>query len=494
MSFRSATGKFIEWLDTSIAKKFSNFLFVDARYGSDPVMRRILSLARKFDYQSLLIEEIEEASCALLVEENAARRSRRPDFKKSLVHRLSFFKTPAGQTPGAEDFCGYVVYKRDEFADDPRQLSHVFECVMPLFRDAADNNFVHTVRTYQVNTHAGKFEVSGVLYAQQNDVTVVCAHVALRTALSVMLPEGDVTYARLNALVGVNHTTRKVGGGVGLRPDDLETVFNSLSVNFQKLVHEPSKNLLLPTEFQRDLYGFVESGCPALMGFELDQAKPGAAAPERHVIPVFGHTFNDDTWLPDAHRAYFGGGLSYYPSENWLSSFVVHDDNFGPYYCLPRSFLKKESLRIIYGLRTEAAPLSAVEAEAVGFDYLRAITKTMPIRHEDWYDRFVVFAQCGWLVLRTLVVRKLDYIAHLGSIQDWEGVGMEGDRQNAIANRLPESFWIVEASAPELFPSSRRKFGEVLFVSHEPFAKAARSFTFDRSAAAGSGYDQSAWR
>ena len=39
---------------------------------------------------------------------------------------------------------------------------------------------------------------------------------------------------------------------------------------------------------------------------------------------------------------------------------------------------------------------------------------------------------------------------------------MEKDLIQKFENYLPEFFWLVEASAPELFSSSRRKFGEVL--------------------------------
>jgi hypothetical protein len=38
-------------------------------------------------------------------------------------------------------------------------------------------------------------------------------------------------------------------------------------------------------------------------------------------------------------------------------------------------------------------------------------------------------------------------------------------------DHLPESFWMVEASAPELFASSRRKFGEVLLSAQLPVSK-----------------------
>ena len=281
-----------------------------------------------------------------------------------------------------------------------------------------------------------------------------------------MLPEADITYARLNALAGIDHQARQVGRqgneSRGLGTPDIENILNSLGVSFEKIVHEPSKNLDLPTEFQRDLYGFIESGCPALVGFELDDPAPEPNGSPRHIIPVIGHTFNEDTWVPDAQRAYFGGKLRYFSSESWLSTYVVHDDNFGPYYCLPRHFLKKDNFRIIYGLKKQPTPFNAVEAEAIGFDYFGAIVRNIPRRNQDWYDRFAVFQQRGWLVLRTTLVHKAAYVAHLQSLTSRDGEVLEPALVQKFQNHLPETFWIIEASAPELFASSRRKFGEVL--------------------------------
>jgi hypothetical protein len=386
------------------------------------------------------------------------------------VHRLSFFKTPPNETPSGEDFLGYVIYKVDEFTGDPKIFRHVYECVIAPFRGPSRNNFIHCLRTYEVRNAAGLFAVRGILYARQNDLTFVCAHVALRTALSAILPSGDISYEDINNLVGVDHVSRTVGGGSGLGPDQFEAIFKGLGLSFEKIIHEPSQGLTLPTEFQRDLYGFVESGFPALMGFELDPP-PGATNGSRHVIPVFGHTFNEDTWLPNAQRAYFGGDGRYYPSENWLSTFLVHDDNFGPYYCLPRSFLKQEKFRLIYGIHLEALALRAAEAEAIGFSYIDAIAKSFRFTGQGWYDRFVIFCRSGWLVLRTILVQKAAYLSHLNGLRDWDERSLEPESISILESHLPGKFWLIEASATELFASSRRKFGEVLLAADKTMPK-----------------------
>jgi hypothetical protein len=462
MSFRAAPGTVVAWIDTGVEKGFSNFLFVDQHYGSDPVMRRVLSLARQHSYQSLLIEGISEADCALFQEENTALRVRRSDYVGSIVHRLSFFKTSANQSPQLADFCGYVVHKTDRFTNWPYVRGHVFECVIAPVRNADQNNCIHCQRTFQVHTSAGVFTVRGVLYARQNDLTFVCAHVGLRTVLSVILPEGDITYSRLNAICGVDHKGVKVGEGNGLSPDQCEQVFASLGLEFSKVAHEPATSSAPPAEFHRYLYGIIESGNPALMGFELNHPGSSLYSGVRHLIPVFGHTFNEDTWLHYAKAKYFGGNQGYFPSENWLSTFVVHDDNFGPYYCLPRSVPKSDNFRLLYGLVAKPTPMNAFEAEAVAYSYVSGIVNRFGPRGEDWYDRFTVFAQNSWLVLRTFLVEKADYITHLANLRDWGGIEFEPERVSDFNNRMPERFWVIEASAPELFASSRRKFGDIL--------------------------------
>ena len=283
----------------------------------------------------------------------------------------------------------------------------------------------------------------------------------------------------MNALVGVDHKSRRVGSvgdkTLGLGPADLEKILSASGICYDRLIHEPSltdpttgKPLTFPTEYQREVYGFIESGCPALMGFVLDPKAGDTSDPARHAIPIFGHTFNEDAWLPDAQRAYFGGGKTYYPSENWLSNFVIHDDNFGPYFCLPRHFLKKDSVRLLYGLKPVPTSFRAIEAEAIGFDLCRIIASMYPRRHQLWYDRFSIFTSGGWLGLRTLLLRREDYLSALETIKDRGDLPFEPDFCQRLRDMLPANFWMVEVSAPELFAATRRKFGEILVAADKP--------------------------
>ena len=106
MNFRAAPGTRIDWIDTRIESEFSNFLYIDRHYRSHPVLRRIFSLARVLGYQSLLIERLDEHTCALLAEENAALGIRRSNFVSSSVHRLTFWRCAPDAVAAPTDFIG----------------------------------------------------------------------------------------------------------------------------------------------------------------------------------------------------------------------------------------------------------------------------------------------------------------------------------------------------------------------------------------------------
>lgn len=471
MSLRLAEGKRLQWVDTTQESGFSNFLFVDQEYGAHPVMRRIFSLARKHAFHSVLIEELDAASCATIAEEDAALAKRQPDFTGSRVRRLSFLRSLPDHPPGEGDFIGSAIFKSDSFSGLPQPRQHIYESLLPPPRGAAENNFIHCARTHRFHTSVGDFSASGILYAQQNDLTFVCAHVALRAALASLLPAGDISYAEINRLAGVDHRTVQVGnGGRGLEPGQMENVLDGLGVAYEKIVHEPHQNLHLPTDYQRHLYGCIESGTPALLGFELDDpaAAPGTAG--RHIIPVFGHTFNEDAWVPEAQRSYFAGGLSYYPSESWLSAFVAHDDNFGPYYCLPRNFLRKDNFRLILALKRSPTLFSSLEAETLAFGYAQILGAVFDQTGLDWLDRFSIFSRLGSLVIRAQCLTREEYLAHLGALEDWQGRRLEDALRISLGQSLPDVFWMAELSAPELFTATRHKFGELLIAADRPSA------------------------
>jgi hypothetical protein len=468
MGFRSDHGLAIRWENTALPN-FSNFAFCEQYYRADSVLRRILSLARKLGYRSILVDEIPADTSALCAEESEALAKRRTDFTGSTVHRLTFLRSPANTAPGRNDFIGYVVFKTDLFGANLSR-SHIYEAVLPPVRDAADNCFLHTQRNFDFSTSAGSGCVKGVLYAQQNDLTFVCAHVALRTVLSSVLPDGDVAYSQLNAIAGIDHASVQIGEGTdkGLSPPLIEKILQNFNIPFRKLAYEPNKGPLPPgVEYQQEIYGSIESRRPALLGFEMAN-DPITGRTSRHLIPVLGHTFNDDAWMPDAERMYFNRTLGYFRSEAWLSTFVVHDDNVGPYFCLPRHYLSRDSFRLLYGIQAAQASLALTEAEALAYSTLTGVHTTIPALGLPWYDRFAAYGRSESLVLRSFQIRRRRYLDHLATLKDIYGGRFPVDQLAPVEKILPDYFWMIEISAPELFPMSRQKFGEIIFPADRP--------------------------
>jgi hypothetical protein len=130
-----------------------------------------------------------------------------------------------------------------------------------------------------------------------------------------------MSYRQMNQLLGFDQVMKKTEG---LNLQQMVKVLEAAGAKcFQADYSKP--NAAAPP-FQKYLYGSIESGYPAIIIFGTT-AEDGSL----HAIPIFGHTFNQDTWVPNAEGSYFkvGEGTKYIPSESWLSMFVAHDDNWG---------------------------------------------------------------------------------------------------------------------------------------------------------------------
>lgn len=95
--------------------------------------------------------------------------------------------------------------------------------------------------------------------------------------------------------------------------------------------------------------------------------------------------------MPDAERIYFGRNQGFFRSEAWLSTYIVHDDNVGPYFCLPRHYLSGDFFRLLYSFQPTAASLSPAEAEALAYSWITALHQAVPALGVEWYDRFAAY-------------------------------------------------------------------------------------------------------
>lgn len=453
------------------------FQFVESRFNRSSSLRRLLSQVRLQDGKTIVVEKIDKADD--LDEENEDIKKCFPAFNQSESFRLSFFTksftTKRGLgTANNKEFLGYAIVKTDNVPSLPVS-SRVYESVILSSRHP--NNFIRGAQKWTCCVLTNKFEVEGYLYAQQNTITNACAHVALRTVAARYHKKIDMSYREMNSIVGVDQISRK--GGLGLESTEMVRILEAAGARCFVGDYTTAENVeKSPAPFYKYLYASVESGFPAIIIFATN-----IRAGSFHAIPVFGHTFNEDTWAPNAEFSYFnvGGGTRYIPSESWLSMFITHDDNFGSNFCIPKNYLntkrhcdKLEPDPILCPLGTEMVAcviatvpkeikMDPISAEVIGADYLFAILPQMPAVNNPWDDRLKYYASKDMLVLRTIIVTVDDYAHHLSTATDWHGKKIKRDIIKVLRKYLQDKYyWLIELSVPELFPANRRKVAEVL--------------------------------
>ncbi len=453
---------------------FSNFLFVEKRFGDIPSIRRLFSLSRIHSCETLVYEQIPPKG--VVKDENSEIRARYPDAEEGKLVRLSFWKPAFVQkrkleSLTSEDLAGYAIVKQDIVPSKNCNRWHVFESVFQKYPD--EHNCVSGEQSYRVGVDGHAFDISGVLYCQQNQLNKCCAHVALRSLCSLHVPDTELPYSRLNQLA-------EAAGGAfdpakGLSVERIRAVLSGLDIRFQDVDYPRevavSKDARNQLPYQKFLYAGVESGGGALLGFQLT----GPEAPNvSHIIPFYGHTFNQDTWVPNANLAYFriGEKTRYIPSESWLSSFIGHDDNFGSNFCVPKLYANPDQVQYVVELFRSGFMYSGVLAEAVAVNYLYSLVDDLGDEDNIWIRRLMVYSDKDHqqAVLRAIALSRAEYVDHLRSMIDWAKKRENRRLCNIFEQTLPEYLWVVEVSLPELFPANLRKLGEIALDASQPLS------------------------
>ena len=122
---------------------------------------------------------------------------------------------------------GYVILKIDYDENGQSFSRYIYEAVLAFPETLNSTHFIHCQRAYGIKTSLNDdvFVVNGNLYAQQNHYGFVCAHVALRTVLDSILPEGDATYKQLASFAGSRNA---------LYSENIESVLSGFGASFRK--------------------------------------------------------------------------------------------------------------------------------------------------------------------------------------------------------------------------------------------------------------------
>lgn len=513
---RSCPAENIEFIPCR--RPFSNFDLVEEQFSGIQPMRRVLSQARMHHARTIVVER-GLLTASDLLEEDEDLLQLMPGFKptETVSCRVSFFrervtKRSLARTPN-NSFVGYAVLKKDSTG------ARVYESVMAPSRHA--NNYVRGAPSWTCAIAGRQFSITGYLYAQQNAVSNSCAHVALRTVATRFLGS-DLSYRQINAWVAQyqrNNGEKERPPADGLTNDEICHVLEQCGA--RTFVADCERPERPPVSYQLRLYASAESGFPGVVFFGTEQhTAEGNRA--YHVIPVFGHTFNEDTWAPGADLMYFPlrKATKCLTSAAWVSMFVGHDDNAGSNYCIPQHYMEPHRIcrddtgtavlddkgnplacrqqggSVSYAIATVPTSVKAdpIEAEAIAADYLLAILQeipeTFPGWKQRWQKRLAVLREGApkvrspeGMILRTSFITGAQYVDHLAAVRGW-------DRKKRIPHGIrkvlspfaDDLFWITEVSLPELFSANRRKVGEVLIrADRQPTtARDAGSFLLAR--------------
>jgi hypothetical protein len=445
-----------------LRRPFSNFDHVDRHFHGQPAIRRLFSQARSHKAKTLVIEEINAEG--IIRAENAEIIRLYSDYQEGGLKRLTFwdrsFRTEDEfHRFGADNLIGYAILKRDRVSSCNLDKWHVFDSVFRKYPHY--HNCVPAQTVFSVRAGGRSFDIQGVLYCQQNELNKACAQVALRSLAVLHLPEDQLPYERINRLAA-KVKKGKFNPADGLDSGQIRAVLTGLGIGFSDVDYTAlprGERRAFP--YQKFLYAGVESGAGALLGFEYKGPK---AKGRRHIIPFFGHTFNQDAWVPNAEVAYFhvGERTRYLPSEAWVSSFIGHDDNFGSNFCVPRLYVTRAQAQYVAALQLPEVRSSGVSAEAVAVEYLYSLLPFLSATRVRWLQRLIHYASNQQVVLRALALKKQDYVAHLRHIRDWRYRAENEKLCRAIESFLPKMVWMVEVSVPELFPVNQRKLGEIV--------------------------------
>ena len=342
------------------------------------------------------------------------------------------------------------------------------------------NYYVHNRRNFETNIgtkeNSRPFTLTGSFFAQQNDITHVCAHAALRMAInsSSTLTTEKLTNQRINEILGIDFSSpEKCVGRIdgdppetkrGLGQQELEDVVRQLggrtiSVDF---VQNTS------VEYDQFIYPFVESACPVILGIEGWNFNRSSII--SHVVSVLGHTLNSDRWEPEARSGYGGfPAESYIPATGWVGHYIINDDNFGMYVTLPsdmlRNYLVPSKNPNLHATRAVAIVPSDVqlsgllaEGRAVSFvqSLIQKIKRPFPV---IWLERLA--QQSSSIVSRTLLQTKESYRQYIdGLVQDGHTT-LTPEIEQRLDN-MPEHIWVSEITLPHLYTGNKHKLGDVI--------------------------------
>ncbi len=344
------------------------------------------------------------------------------------------------------------------------------------------NNYYHVYRTFECfvatsNKTIKNYNIIGTYFCQQNGITSVCAHASLCMTLNNYLSDSSLLVPEdINNIIGINHIDKKFGNDVvedekaSFTQEEIKKVLESKRLTYvlQDFFDDPN------TEYNDAVYKYLESGCPVLLVFITDRVS--------HIVPILGHTLNTDLWRPEAEPAYAKPILkknfrvdAMKSASAWVDHFIIHDDNFGMYFCLPVDALKRVTLpkydptfRAHYAvaIKPDIVTVSPREAEDASMNIVWDtlfwfLNKQYTL--DEWTTRIVYrVASDRKVVVRTFLATKDEYRKSLNA-SDFKGDVFSDYEKEIMVNTLPDKFWLTEITLPELYTANKKKVIDFIY-------------------------------
>lgn len=424
------------------------------KLGGDRPLRRILFLARELGCKTIVYQK-DLSHSGFKSEWDDYYKYVFPN-PKSTVEKLNFFsrvlhKTSDLASVTSNDYLGYVILR-------PIPSQRVCEAVLRV-SPSLQGAYVLAKGKYTSYVGRYRFEVEGTPFVQQDGNAGVCAHASLITISHITpkifptIPHQPWTISQIKKCVSQISSPSM---GPGLQLAHVSRVFTEMGFSGNAVYRFPEdKTLLFPPA--QIIYMYAESQIPVFVGLPLEARGTG------HSIVVIGHVFDKQAWWPEALPSYYTtvpSGESWVSSVSWASEWIICDDNFGPYLCMPKHLCEVSWVAVPLPrnilLKGDTATLNAFWI--IRTPIFRRILEAASRREcSPWIDPFNRHLTEGKLVLRIFLTTAETFR---------ESIRRDNHMNRDLAEyylhtKLPETFWLGELSVPELFREGFR-LGEVL--------------------------------
>jgi hypothetical protein len=450
-----------------------------AGHNTNAPLHRICTLMRKMGVEALLREDLTLTNELIEERDAYAIRNGSGITASARAVRFTFFrKMPASgewRELGAEDIMGYAVILT--LTTKGNIHSYVYEAVVrppSLYIDGkwrtVSNYYVHCSKVFEatVGTTSSQkhFKFPGTFFCQQNGLTHVCAHAALRIALNnwPTYVGKKITSKIINDALGIDHTAGKQIPDGGLSAPEIKLVVQTLGhqVFTAEFITNPG------IDYDEFVYPLIESSCPVVLGI----VKPDIA----HVVAVLGHTLNSDRWAEARHTYGAFPRYPYIPTASWADHFIFSDDNFGMYMTLPTEGIRNLLVpkhnpnlhaAIAVGLTPLAGKISGYLAEqsaaTIGNNIIIstvAPTSNRWLTHLQIKDSDRQFINP--IVCRTMMCSRKQYADLMTLAEDESNNKLNPGEIDLLNKSLPDRFWVTEISTANLYSGNKHKLGDII--------------------------------